>query len=265
VILLIDAEKRKIMFARAKSIVKKNLEHRDRLIINAIHSLDDLEKEINQLCERLKDWYGITFPELESILPEPDKYASMVLALVKNASEEERLKITSKEKLDQILSVKADSMGAAMNEADLTPVLSLAESIVELYQLRLAIEAYLEIICKEVCPNLTYLCGALLTARFLGMAGSIEQLAEMPASTIQVIGAEKALFKHIRRGTAPPKHGIIFQHPLISNADKDKRGKIARALSAKMAIAAKADAFTHHFIAEKLMDDLNKRLKEINA
>lgn len=262
---MITSEKRKLLFARAKSIVKENLEHRDRLVINAIHSLDDLEKEINQMCERLKDWYGITFPELESIIPEPDKYASMLLALEKNASESELTLITSSDKLLQIKNAKSDSMGASMAPEDLKPVLSLAESIVSLYNLRLAIEAYLEIICKDVCPNVTYLCGALLTARYLGMIGSLQQFAEMPASTIQVIGAEKALFKHIRRGTPPPKHGILFQHPLISNADKGKRGKIARALSAKIAIAAKADAFTHRFIADKLQEDLNRRLKEINA
>ena len=155
-------------------------------------------------------------------------------------------------------------MGASMTAEDLKTVLTLAESIVSLYQLRLEIEAYIEKICKEVCPNIFHLCGALLTARFLGIAGGIEQFAEMPASTVQVLGAEKALFKHIRRGTAPPKHGILFQHPLVSGAEKEKRGKIARALSAKIAIAAKADAFTHRFIADKLKEDLDRRLKEIN-
>lgn len=255
-----DVEKRKILFARAKEIVRKNLQKKDRLIIHAIHTLDDLDKEINHMCERLKDWYGIKFPELESIVAEPEKYAEIILALEKK---DNLSHITSNEKIKQILDAKSDSMGAEISENDMVPIILLAENIVQISKLRSSVEHYLNVICEEVCPNITYLCGPLLTARFLGMAGGIEQLAEMPASTIQVMGAEKALFKHIRRGSPSPKHGILFQHALISNADKSKRGKIARALAAKIAIASKADAFTHNFIADKLKKDFEERMGEI--
>ena len=257
---MFDDSKRKLLFSRAKEIVKKNLQKRDRRIINAIHTLDDLDKEINQLCERLKDWYGIKFPELESAIAEPEKYAALVLAIEHN---EELSKITSEDKSKQIIYAKNESMGANVSNEDILPIISLANLIVDTAKLRSSVEQYLNKICEEVCPNVTLLCGPLLTARFLGIAGSIEQLAEMPASTIQVVGAEKALFKHIRRGSPPPKHGILFQHPLVSNAEKSKRGKIARALAAKIAIASKADAFTHNFIADKLKKDFEARLGEI--
>jgi len=253
---------RREFFERAKAIVQKSLKKKDRLIVNAVHTVDDLNKEINQLSERLKDWYGISFPELESLFPDPEKYASIVLALEKN-EKEQLLKLTSEEKLNQIFDARKDSLGAEITENDKKPILDLAKSILSTVELRSRVESYLESLCNELCPNVSYLCGPLLTARLLAIAGGLEELAEMPASTIQVLGAEKALFKHIKRGSPPPKHGLLFQHPIISGASKEKRGKIARALSAKIAIAAKADAFTHHFIADKLKADLEKRLSEI--
>jgi len=99
----------------------------------------------------------------------------------------------------------------------------------------------------------------------IAQAGGLSKLASFPSSTVQVIGAEKALFKHLRSGSPPPKHGLIFQHVLISTSPKHARGKIARALAAKIAIAAKADAYSHNFIAEKLKEQFEARAKDILA
>jgi len=113
--------------------------------------------------------------------------------------------------------------------------------------------------------NLSYLTDPLLASRLVTIAGGLARLAKMPGSTIQVIGAEKALFKHLRKGTKPPKHGILFQSPLVRGSPLEERGRIARTLAAKLTIAAKADYFTGNFIAEKLKEGLDKRLKEIKA
>ena len=116
---------------------------------------------------------------------------------------------------------------------------------------------------RENAKNISTLIEPLLTARLISLAGGLEKLAKMSASTIQVIGAEKALFKHLRTGTQPPKHGLIFQSPLINAAPLHQRGKISRALATKLSIAAKADWFTGRFIADKLKATLDARLKQI--
>jgi nucleolar protein 56 len=114
-----------------------------------------------------------------------------------------------------------------------------------------------------MAPNVRAVAGALLGARLIAIAGSLQTLAMRPASTIQVLGAEKALFRSLKTGARPPKHGLIFQHTLLHDAKRWQRGKIARVIAGKLAIAARADAFGGQFIGDKLKADINKRLEEI--
>jgi nucleolar protein 56 len=117
---------------------------------------------------------------------------------------------------------------------------------------------------EEVAPNTKAMVGALLGARLIAVAGSLQNLAMRPASTIQVLGAEKALFRSLKTGARPPKHGLIFQHTLLHDAKKWQRGKIARALAGKLAIAVRADAFGEgRYIGDSLKADLDKRIEEI--
>ncbi|MDP8003839.1 MAG: C/D box methylation guide ribonucleoprotein complex aNOP56 subunit, partial [Caldisphaera sp.] len=142
-------------------------------------------------------------------------------------------------------------------------MLTLARITSQMYNLRKDLDQYATSAMKEVAPNITELVGPLLGARLISLAGGLERLATMPASTIQVLGAEKALFRALKTGGRPPKHGIIFQYPEIYKSPKWQRGKIARALAAKLAIAAKVDAYSGRFIGNKLKEDLNKRTEEI--
>jgi nucleolar protein 56 len=142
-------------------------------------------------------------------------------------------------------------------------VRSWANTVLSLYALREDVEKYTDALAVRICPNMSHLAGPALAAKLVAKAGSLHKLATFPASTVQVIGAEKALFKHLKAGSKPPKHGVIFQHPLISTSPKKVRGKIARALAGKLSIAAKADAITHHFIAEKLKESFEARAKAI--
>ena len=116
-----------------------------------------------------------------------------------------------------------------------------------------------------MAPNTTHLLGGLLTAKLISHVKSVEKLATLPASTIQVLGAEKALFKHLRsKGRVkPPKHGYLFQHPKVSSAPKKLRGKIARTLAAKVALAAKVDAYGGEFIGDKLRQAFEQRCEEV--
>jgi nucleolar protein 56 len=132
-----------------------------------------------------------------------------------------------------------------------------------LYDLRQSLEGYLDKTMEEVAPNMKALVGSLLGARLIAISGGLSNLARKPASTIQVLGAEKALFRSLKTGTPPPKHGLIFQHTLLHDAKRWQRGKIARAVAGKLAIAARTDAYGHRDISNQLKAGLDKRIDEI--
>ena len=135
----------------------------------------------------------------------------------------------------------------------------------ELYKARRKLDSYVEKLMGEVAPNIRILAGSSLGARLVSLAGGLENLSRMPASTIQILGAEKALFRSMKTGALPPKHGAIFQHQDIHQALRWQRGKIARALSGKIAIAARVDAFRGEFMGEKLKIELDARVREIKS
>ena len=130
-----------------------------------------------------------------------------------------------------------------------------------LYEYRSDLNRYVSSLSEKVAPNISTLAGPVLAAKLIAKAGSLRRLAMMPASTIQVLGAEKALYRAVKTKTRPPKHGLIFQHSYINGAPKGLRGKRARHFAAKLAIAARADAFTGNNIAESLKKDLEEAAK----
>jgi len=155
-------------------------------------------------------------------------------------------------------------MGADILETDLEQIQVLAKDVLTLYELRKSMEEYVDKTMEELAPNVRAVAGALLGARMIAIAGSLQNLAMRPASTIQVLGAEKALFRSLKTGARPPKHGLIFQHTLLHDAKRWQRGKIARVIAGKLAIAARADVFGEgHFIGDDLKADINKRVEEI--
>ena len=247
--------------------VKRAVEKRDLIITQAIHTLDDLDKTINLFMSRVREWYGIHFPELDRLLDKHETYARLVCKL----GDKDNFTKGKLEKMD-IPKLKAKkmarsaetSMGADLAEADLTQVQTLCRNVLGLYQLRQTLENYLDTIVEEVAPNIKAIADSLLGARLIALAGGLKNLAKMPASTIQVLGAEKALFRSLKTGARPPKHGIIFQHSSLHEAKKWQRGKIARAIAGKLAIAARADAFGTRYIGEELKANLEKRVEEIH-
>lgn len=251
----------------AKLRVKKAVEKRDLIIAQAIQTLDDLDKTINLFMNRIREWYGIHFPELDRMLEKHETYARLVL----NIGNKEGFTIEKLEaeglpetKAEQIANTAQSSMGADLPETDLTQIQALCKSVLNLYELRQTLETYIDTAMEEVAPNIKALTGSLLGSRLIALAGGLTNLAKMPASTLQVLGAEKALFRSLKTGTRPPKHGIIFQHPFLHEAKKWQRGKIARALAGKLAIAARTDVFGGRYIGEELKADLEKRVEEIH-
>lgn len=239
---------------------------RDLLAIQAVRAIDDIDKTINLFSERLREWYSIHFPELDKIVDDHEEYANIVSRFGdRNSIDKDGLKELgfNEQKINRILDAAKKSIGADISEDDLSAMRTIANTILELYNIRRNLTNYLEGVMKEVAPNVTALVGPTLGARLLSLAGSLDELAKLPASTIQVLGAEKALFRALRSGGKPPKHGVIFQYPYIHTSPRWQRGKIARALAAKLAIAARVDAFSGRFIGDQLNEQLKKRIDEI--
>lgn len=246
--------------------VRKAGEKRDLMVAQAILSIDDLDKTANLFMGRIREWYGLHFPELDRMIEKHETYARLVLNLGKRLDfttenlEKEGLPAN---KVAQIVGTAENSMGAELTETDIEQIQALCKQTLELYNLRQALQKYADSTVGEVAPNIQALVGSLLAARLIALAGGLTNLAKMPSSTIQVLGAEKALFRALKTGTRPPKHGVIFQDALIHDAEKWQRGKMSRALSGKLAIAARTDAFSGRYIGDSLKADLEKRVAEI--
>jgi len=250
----------------AKLRVKGAVEKRDLIIAQAIQTLDDMDRTVNLFMNRVREWYGIHFPELDRLVDKHETYARLIVELGSKenfTAEELEKQDLPKTKAEQIVRAAETSMGADIAEADLAQIQALCKNILSQYQLRGEMERYLDETMEEVAPNVKAIVGSLLGARLIAISGGLTNLARRPASTIQVLGAEKALFRSLKSGTRPPKHGIIFQHTYLHDAQRWQRGKIARALAGKLAIAARSDAFGGRYIGEELKADLEKRLAEI--
>ncbi|MFH1200027.1 MAG: hypothetical protein V1708_03085 [Candidatus Micrarchaeota archaeon] len=257
--------KREEFLQRAKKKVQHDLQRKDILIISAVRSVDDIDQAKSLLYERLLEWFKTNFPDVD--LQNEESMCKLIVDFgAKEYFEYSKLEETVGEKrATELLEQAQASYGASFDLADRNAVSNLAKAVLSLIQTRAELEQYISKESGALMKNMSYLTDPLLAARLLQTAGSLARLASMPASTLQVMGAEKALFKHLRTGSKPPKHGIIFQSNLIRGAPLKQRGKIARALSTKLSIAAKADYFTQNFIAEKLKADLDARLKEIRG
>lgn len=259
-------EVRKKFIKKSKFGTTEALKSRDMLLGYITRSIDALDEGIHLLTEKLEDAYSAYFPELK--LEDKEKYVKVIAVFDRKNPDAKGIEgFVGAGKAADLVAKAQKSLGANLNAEDLKMIRGFARQIAELHKLRAEMEAHQEKMAQEVCPNIKHVSNASIAAKLIAHTGSLRKLALLPASTIQVLGAEKALFKHLRsRGRiGSPKHGIIFQFPAIGTAPKHQRGKIARALAAKIAIAAKADAFSHRFIAEELKKDLDKRLEEIRA
>jgi nucleolar protein 56 len=250
----------------ARRIIRNALSRRDLMVSQAVQALDDLDETFNLFTNRVKEWYGYHFPELTRLVSDASLYMRLVLSIggrsTFTAPNITRLGI-GKEEADQLAAAASSSIGTDLRREDLEAVSELAAAALSLYEARRRIERYLETVMAEVAPNLLELVGPSLGARLIAAAGGLESLARKSASTIQVLGAEKALFRSIRTGSRPPKHGLIFQHKDIHQAPRWQRGKIARALAAKIAIAVRLDSYGGEQRGRELLNGFEERVKEI--
>lgn len=222
----------------------------DALVMQAINIIDEIDKSLNSLSKRLRDWYSLYNPEASNKIKDHEKFASLIAKHSKSRI------------LEEFGLEETDSFGSDLKQEDVSEMLLLASQISNLYALKKHYEDYINNLEKEACPNLATVVGAAMAAKLIRHAGSLKRLAEMPASTLQILGAEKALFRHMRNSkNRPPKYGMLHEHQLIQKSKKEMHGKTARALADKASIAARVDYFKGKFIGAKLKKGLVDKFK----
>ena len=212
---------------------------RDELIVQAVDAFDDVTSQLNFLTSRLREWYGITDPEAAKMIADHRKFVNKIL---ENAG--------------------PSHFGLKLGDHDMDMIKVFAQSLKQNFQVRDDLEKYIDSIMTELSPNVRALIGPVLGAKLISKAGGLYKLAIMPGSTIQVLGAEKALFRHLIQGKPSPKHGLLYQHPLICSNPRELRGRVARSLSAKLSIAARLDYYGKP-LDKELIADFGRRLKEL--
>ena len=226
------------------------VEKRDRLIVQTVSALNDMDKILNTMSERLREWFGLHYPELS--IKDHESFARMVAEYGR------------RERFGEF----RESTGMELKDEDVVMIQEYAQQLWKMYMLRGVMEKYLEKAVPEEMPNTNALLGSVLAARLLAHAGSLERLAKMPSSKIQLLGAEKALFRFMkdkRKDARPPKFGVLFTHPDVSTAPKEQQGKIARLLASKLTIAVRADFYTKEDKGEQLLLEYERKLKGIRG
>jgi len=225
----------------------------DTMVIQAVGLLDELDKEINTYAMRVKEWYGWHFPELQALAGDNVQYAKMVLkcGLRPNFKGTDLSSILEDEAQEATIKEAAEiSMGTEVADVDMIHIQCLAEQVMSLTEYRGQLFDYLKNRMNAIAPNLTILVGELVGARLIGHAGSLMNLAKQPASTVQILGAEKALFRALKTKHDTPKYGLIYHASLIGQAAPKHKGKISRVLAAKCSLAIRVDALSDDTIEQ---------------
>lgn len=257
---------RDVSMELARSAIAEAGTRRDLYAIQTVRCIEDLDKTLNLLAGRIREWYGLHFPELDRIIEKHDTYIRLVqnLGPRDSFSHENLVKLgMPQDRASAISEMAQKSSGAEMPPPDMEWLRQVCSMVLELYGLRDAAEKYADKIMVEVAPNMTSVLGAVLSAKLISIAGGLDHVAKMPASTLQVLGAEKALFRTLKTGARPPKHGIIFQYAPIHQAPRWLRGKIARAVAGKLAIASRMDAFGGGNQGDRFRGALDAKIKEL--
>lgn len=242
--------------------MKESSKDEDKLIIQAINSIDEIDESISKLVERIREWNVIYFPEIDII----HNNESFINIIAENKNREEVIESPPEVILkNNDIDINEGSNVADVEIEDITMINDFAKSIQSLQKTRNKTEDYIDKKMEKLAPNLRDLLGSSLAAKLIAHIGGIKNLSMYSAATIQIMGAEKALFRHLKTGERPPKHGLIFQHPQVRTSNWWIRGKIARTLALKIALAARKDVFSGEFdpnINESFLNRVEQIKKE---
>ena len=233
--------------------IKKESASEDKHLIQAINTIDEIDESISKQIERIREWYALYFPEMD-VIKNNETYIKLIS---QNKTKEEIINAKPEAFPGDIIDLEED-----INPKDIEIMNNYANSIYEMQQTRKNLEEYVDFKMQDIAPNLRLLVGSSLAAKLISHAGGLKRLAVYPSSTVQIMGAEKALFRHLKSGDRPPKYGLIYQHPQVRGAKWWNRGKIARMLAGMISHAARRDVFTKTF-DENAFDEFIKKAEEI--
>lgn len=218
----------------------------DTMVVQAVALLDDLDKEINIYAMRVKEWYGWHFPELGKIIVDNLAYAKVIktMGFRTNAATTDFSSILPEDLEATVKAAAEISMGTEISDSDIAHIHSLCDQVIAISSYRAQLAEYLRNRMNAIAPNLTALVGELVGARLISHAGSLLSLAKHPASTVQILGAEKALFRALKTKHDTPKYGLIYHASLIGQAPPKLKGKMARMVATKAALSIRVDALT---------------------
>ncbi|CAN6300900.1 unnamed protein product [Urochloa humidicola] len=255
-------------YSRAK--VKFNVNRVDNMVIQAIFLLDTLDKDINSFSMRVREWFGWHFPELVKIINDNYIYAKLAKFIVNKSDLAEKDTPALEEivgdlgKAKEIVEAAKASMGQDLSPVDLINVQQFAQRVMNLSEYRKNLYEYLVTKMNDIAPNLTSLIGEVVGARLISHAGSLSNLAKCPASTLQILGAEKALFRALKTRGNTPKYGLIFHSSFIGRATTKNKGRMARYLANKCSIASRIDCYSEastSVFGQKLREQVEERLE----
>lgn len=233
--------------------IKKASASEDKHLIQAINSIDEIDESISKLIERIREWYALYFPEMD-VIKNNETYIKLIS---QNKTKEAIVEAKPEAFPDEIIDIDDD-----IDPRDLEIMNNYANSIYELQKSRKNIEDYIDKKMEVIAPNLRLLVGPSLGAKLISHSGGLKRLAMYPSSTVQIMGAEKALFRHLKSGDRPPKYGLIYQHPQVRGAKWWNRGKVARMLAGMISHAARRDVFTKTF-DENVAEEFKLKVEEI--
>ncbi|MGM5480770.1 MAG: hypothetical protein ACQESC_04910, partial [Nanobdellota archaeon] len=231
-----------MLIDKAKRAVAKSFTP-DVTVIHLLSVIDDLTIEANTLSKRLREWHGTVLPEVGYAIQDNEEFVNTVADMPYEALRKQYC--------------AGVSMAVDKQDASYDTIKDFAGHVRGIFMFKQSLLAVLKAELSRIAPNIAELCGPTIGARLLSSAGSLKKMAFMPSSTIQLLGAEKALFRHLRSGSNSPKHGFIFSHPLIQQAKQSLRGKVARVLADKISFCSRLDYFKGEFKA----DEYYKQLK----
>jgi len=279
-----DTAQRGLAHSYSRAKLRFNVHRQDNMIIQAIALIDQLDKNINTFAMRVREWYGYHFPEMVRICNDNYSYCKLIqllgrreclLQAMQEAEDAEEGAEAPEliKKMEEILmdSTKSQSIqdaarksvGMEISDIDLINVEHFSKQVVELVEYRKELTEYLRSKMKAVAPNLAALIGDVVGARLISHAGSITNLAKYPASTVQILGAEKALFRALKKKGNTPKYGLIFHSTFIGRAAQKNKGRISRYLANKASIASRLDCFSEEpnaIVGQVLKQQVEDRL-----
>lgn len=216
----------------------------DTMIVQAVSLLDDLDKELNNYIMRCREWYGWHFPELGKIVTDNVAFAKTVkiIGTRENTANSDLSDILPEEVEEKVKEAAEISMGTEIAEEDIINIQNLCDQVIDITNYRTQLYDYLKTRMLAMAPNLTVLVGELVGARLISHAGSLINLAKHPASTVQILGAEKALFRALKTKKDTPKYGLIYHAQLVGQSSTKNKGKMSRMLAAKASLATRVDA-----------------------